>query len=89
MKIDHFFALSLGGDSLPEKKPHPIPLLHAMEHFNTNTENTLMVGDSSNDIKAAKAAGVKVVGLPYGYNHGEPIETSEPDMVVTNLSELI
>ncbi|WP_263078287.1 phosphoglycolate phosphatase [Endozoicomonas sp. Mp262] len=89
MKIDHFFELSIGGDSLAEKKPHPMPLLHVMKHCGATTENSLMVGDSSNDIKAAKAAGVKVIGLPYGYNHGQPIEASNPDLVVKTLSELI
>ena len=88
MGIKQFFELSIGGDSLTEKKPHPLPLQHAMKHFGCNQKNTLMVGDSSNDIKAAKAAGVKVIGLPYGYNHGEPIENANPDLVVSNLSDL-
>ncbi|WP_062267961.1 phosphoglycolate phosphatase [Endozoicomonas arenosclerae] len=89
MGIDHFFELSIGGDSLNEKKPHPMPLHHTMEHFGCNTQNSIMIGDSSNDVKAARAAGVKVVGLPYGYNHGEPIESSHPDSVVESLTDLL
>ena len=89
MNIDHFFQLSLGGDSLEEKKPHPMPLLHAMEHFGVSKSQSLMIGDSSNDIKAARAAEVMVVGLPYGYNHGEPIESANPDLVVPDLSHLM
>ena len=89
MKIDQYFELSLGGDSLDEKKPHPMPLLHAMKHFGTNTGNSLMIGDSSNDVKAARAAEVKVIGLPYGYNHGQPIETANPDRVVESLDKLL
>ncbi|MRI32299.1 phosphoglycolate phosphatase [Endozoicomonas sp. OPT23] len=89
MGIDQYFTLSLGGDSLDEKKPHPMPLLHAMKHFGTDTSNSLMIGDSSNDVKAANAANVKVVGLPYGYNHGQPIESANPDLVVQTLDQLI
>lgn len=89
MKIDHFFPLTIGGDTLAEKKPHPLPLLHAVKHFETTVACALMIGDSSNDIKAAKAAGIKVVGLPYGYNHGRPIEESHPDLVVAQLPELL
>ena len=50
---------------------------------------TLMVGDSRNDIQAARAAGISVVGLSYGYNHGEPIENSEPDWVLHRFDELV
>ena len=48
-----------------------------------------MVGDSRNDVDAAKAAGVVVVAVPYGYNHGEPISDCSPDRLVASLSELI
>ena len=47
-----------------------------------------MVGDSRNDIQAARAAGISVVGLSYGYNHGEPIEDSQPDWVLHRFDEL-
>ena len=89
MDIDAFFEISLGGDSLEEKKPHPMPLLHAIKQARASKETALMIGDSSNDIKAARAAGVQVIALPYGYNHGEPIETANPDMVVPTLDVLL
>ena len=89
MDIHQHFQLFIGGDSLPEKKPHPMPLLHVMDKFSVEKHQTLMIGDSSNDIKAARAAEVAVVALPYGYNHGEPVEKSEPDLVVDCLSSLI
>ena len=89
MEIDHFFEISLGGDSLDEKKPHPMPLLHAIDQAGACLETALMVGDSSNDIKAGRAAGVKVIALPYGYNHGEPIEASNPDLIVPTLDKLL
>ncbi len=89
MQIEHHFKLFLGGDSLDEKKPHPMPLLHAMKQCNASVADSIMIGDSSNDIKAARAAGVPVIGLPYGYNHGKPIELSQPDLVVPSLNYLL
>lgn len=89
MGIDHYFNLTLGGNSLSEKKPHPMPLLHALKAFDTPVDKALMIGDSINDIRAARAAGVRAVGLSYGYNHGEPIEYANPDLVVSSLSELL
>ena len=89
MNIHPYFQLFLGGDSLMEKKPHPLPLLHAMEKFGISQEESLMIGDSSNDVKAARAANVAVIALPYGYNHGEPIENANPDLVVETLDQLI
>lgn len=89
MGIGHYFELTIGGDSLIERKPHPMPLLHAMQSFATVPGQSLMIGDSVNDIRAARAAGVRVVGLPYGYNHGEPIEQANPDLVIPGLSALL
>ena len=48
----------------------------------------LMVGDSSNDVKAARAAGFAVACVPYGYNHGIDIKLSEPDLIIDNLKLL-
>jgi len=67
--FDHVF----GGDSFERKKPDPMPLLKTCEALGTRPEQTWMIGDSSNDAKAAHAAGCPVVLMSYGYNHGEPI----------------
>lgn len=83
------FDLLLGGDSLVHKKPHPDPLLHCLRHFGVKAEEALMVGDSRNDVEAARAAGVKVLAVPYGYNHGEPVADSRPDWLVESLSVLL
>lgn len=83
------FDLLLGGDSLAHKKPHPGPLQHCLKHFGVTATQALMVGDSRNDVEAARAAGVKVVALPWGYNHGEPIEAARPDWLVDSLEELL
>ena len=87
--IAEFFRYTLGGGCLPVKKPDPLPLQYLCEQFNVQPTETLMVGDSKNDIQAARAAGIPVVGLSYGYNHGEPIENSEPDWVLHRFDELV
>jgi phosphoglycolate phosphatase len=84
--IAHNFSLVLGGDSFAEKKPNPRGVLYCMERFQATQENTLYVGDSSTDVQTARNAGVAVWALPYGYNHGVPIEQSQPDRLITDLS---
>ena len=68
-----YFSLVFGGDSFERKKPDPLPLLRTCEALGTLPQETLMVGDSSNDAQAGHAAGCGVVLVTYGYNHGEPI----------------
>jgi len=88
LQIAHCFALTLGGDSLAQKKPHPAPLQHVAERLGTAPQRCLMVGDSRHDIIAGKAAGFRTLAVTYGYNHGEPIEHSNPDHIVDSLAEL-
>ena len=80
------FEIVVSGDTLPQKKPHPLPLLHAAKFFAVPVENLLMIGDSLNDTLAARAAGCPVFCVPYGYNHGEPVETLDTDAVIADLS---
>lgn len=92
--LEHFglapyFDLCLGGDSLARKKPDPLPLLHAAEYVGVSASACAMVGDSCHDIAAGKAAGFTTFGLPYGYNHGEPISDSHPDVLLDSLNDLI
>lgn len=82
------FSLLLGGDSLAHRKPHPAPLQHALAHYQLQASQALMVGDSSNDVEAAQAAGVACVALTYGYNHGIDIRHSKPDLVLDSLRQL-
>ena len=82
------FELVIAGDSLPRKKPDPLPLLHASQHFGVPPQAVLMVGDSVSDVKAARAAGCNVVCVSYGYNHGEDIREAGPDAVIDRLTEL-
>jgi phosphoglycolate phosphatase len=83
-----YFELVLSGDSLPKQKPDPLPLLHACQHFEITPEHGMLIGDSSNDVEAARAAGMPVICVPYGYNHGHDIRESHPDAVVDSLEAL-
>ena len=71
--FDHVF----GGDAFERKKPDPLPLRKTCEALGTAPQHTLMIGDSSNDAQAARAAGCEVLLVTYGYNHGHPIEEVE------------
>ena len=83
------FSIVMSGDSLPKKKPDPDQLLHAAETLDTTAEKTLMVGDSVNDLRAARAANMPILCVTYGYNHGNDIADSSPDMLVDSLAEMI
>lgn len=87
--IDQLFAETLGGQSLPAIKPHPAPLYYLCGKFGILPQELLFVGDSKNDILAAKAAGCPVVGLTYGYNYNIPITQSEPDWVFEEFNQLL
>ncbi len=82
------FAVLVGGDTLAERKPHPAPLLYAAQRLGEDPAAALMVGDSRNDVEAARRANMAVVCVPYGYNHGEDIRQASPDAVVEDLREL-
>lgn len=82
------FSIIVSGDTLPQKKPDPAPLLHAARFFGVDPARALMVGDSVSDVKAARAAGFQIVCMSYGYNHGEDIRKSHPDAVIDALTEI-
>jgi phosphoglycolate phosphatase len=82
------FDLVLSGDSLPRKKPDPLPLLHACEHFGVSPGEFLFVGDSPNDMAAARAAGCPVVCVPYGYTGGQDVRDLGADAIVSSISDL-
>ena len=79
------FEVIYGGDSLAHKKPHPLPMLTVCNDFNLQPEQVVAIGDSSNDSEAARAAGCRVLTGPYGYNHGQPVQTIDTDGIVESL----
>jgi phosphoglycolate phosphatase len=82
------FEIIVAGDTLPKKKPDPLPLLYAAENLGVAPSAALMVGDSQSDVKAARAAGFQIVCMSYGYNHGEDIRNYHPDAVIDSLTEI-
>ena len=86
--LDGFFSAVFGGDAFERKKPDPLPLLRTCEALGSLPARTLMVGDSSNDARAARAAGCPVVLVSYGYNHGEPVHAVDADGVVDRIDQL-
>ena len=87
--LDVYFEQVFGGDDFERKKPDPLPLLKTCEALGTAPARTLMIGDSSNDARAARAAGCPVVLVSYGYNHGEPIHGVDADGFVDALTDLV
>jgi len=82
-----YFELVYGGDSLPRKKPDPLPLQTVCRDFALDPAEVVAIGDSSNDAEAARAAGCRVLTVPYGYNHGKPVQEIHSDGIVETLLE--
>jgi phosphoglycolate phosphatase len=82
----HFLAV-LGGDSMASRKPSPEPVLRIMEMLGRSREETVMVGDSINDVAAGRDAGVMTVGCSFGY--GEPSELVDATFVIGSFSGLL
>ena len=88
-ELHGFFSQVFGGDSFAAKKPNALPVLKTCEALGTLPGQTLMVGDSSNDARAARAAGCPVVLVTYGYNHGVPIQQVNADGYVDTLGNVL
>ena len=86
--LSGFFELVIGGDTLAEKKPHPMPLLHAARHYGVSAGQTGMVGDSVTDMDAARNAGVAAVAVSYGYNGGIDLQAHGASHVIGELGQL-
>lgn len=87
LKLRDRFGMVLGGDALAHSKPHPEPIFHILDRFQGRPERTLMVGDSSIDVLAGKAAGTGTVGLTDGFCMPPEVENTSPDWLFRNLSE--
>jgi len=86
--IADFFEVVIGGDDAIAKKPSAEPLLLAATQLGVSAPHMLMVGDSVNDVRAARAAGSPVVVVPYGYNEGVPVQTLAADGIVDSLEAI-
>ncbi len=86
--MHHFEIIVAGGDTAAGK-PSPLPLQLALQRAGVDPAQALFVGDSSNDVQAARAAGVAVWTFNHGYNHGQPIVQAGPDAVIESFNELL
>ncbi|WP_425916238.1 phosphoglycolate phosphatase [Acinetobacter sp. TSRC1-2] len=87
--LSKYFVDVIGGDRFEERKPHPRQLLFCVDEYQLAKDQVLMLGDSSNDVEAARRAGVDCIVVSYGYNHGENIQDCQPQQVVDDLTELL
>jgi phosphoglycolate phosphatase len=78
----------VGGDTCARRKPDPQPLLFACDSLHVPPSESLMVGDSVNDVQAARAAGIPIVCVSYGYNEGRDPRTLECDLLLDSLAEI-
>ena len=85
--LAQYFRFSVSGDSLPEKKPHPLPLWHACERLGSSPGFNLHIGDSRHDAGCARAAGCPVFLVPYGYNEGDDVRNLDCDAIVESLEQ--
>lgn len=83
------FEVVIGGDSLAERKPHPLPLQEACRQLGAEPGEALMLGDSITDVDAARAAGIPVVCVRYGYHGEHAPDALGADALVDTLEELL
>ena len=89
LNLDSYFSIVIGGDTFPQRKPDPVALLYCCEKLTTPIERTLMIGDSETDVKSARNAGMEVLCVSYGYNHGGAVAATNPDGLIDDFRELI
>jgi phosphoglycolate phosphatase len=87
-RLRDYLDLVICGDTLAAKKPDPLPAVHCMQRFGVAPERTLLVGDSEIDVATARAAGIGVWAVPYGYNRGRPIAAAGADRVIDSIAEV-
>ena len=87
LQADHYFDAILGAESAAERKPSPAPILHLMRQFGVSPRETVMVGDSINDIRAGKSAGVLTIGCEFGY--GTDDELKDADGTISSLPQVV
>ncbi len=88
LDMDRFFEQLVGGNSLQERKPHPLPLTHTLQKLDTPPGLGVMVGDSETDARAARAAGCGLIMVTHGYNRGVPVATLSPDRSIDSFAQL-
>lgn len=86
--MSSMFDLVVGGDTLEVRKPNPLPILHTCDSLGVPVSQSLYIGDSPIDVEAAKAAGVPVFCVPYGYREGQAVSTLSCDGFIDTLADI-
>jgi 2-phosphoglycolate phosphatase len=89
LDLTHYFAATVAGDDLPQRKPDPTPLLHIARTLDTTANLMVMVGDGPQDIECARACGVRSVGVVFGMKTPAAMLAAKPDHVVTRFADLL
>lgn len=84
--LHRHFELVIGGDSLPQPKPHASVLRYVADTLGVARQAMAHVGDSAVDVMAARNAGVRAWAVPYGYNAGRPVAEAQPDLILPDLA---
>jgi phosphoglycolate phosphatase len=85
MQLAHRFRVIVSGDTVARGKPDPLPYLHACERLGVGPGDAIVIGDSENDVVAARAAGIRVLCVTYGYTEGRPVESLGADAIIPDL----
>jgi len=88
-RLDGYFELLIGGDTLAQKKPHAAVIEHVLQRLGGRAEQFAHIGDSRTDVETARNASVAAWAVPYGYNAGEPIAAAQPDVLFANLADIV
>jgi len=88
LDLEKFFRIVIGGDSLPRRKPDPLPLIECLRVAGVPPGEAIMIGDSDNDIAAARAAGMDSIAVTYGYSQGRDVNTLGATSVLESLADL-
>lgn len=89
IEAENLFDTIIGLDDVQHAKPHPEPLLLAMERLNSTPEETMMIGDNVHDILGGKNAGVRTAGVAWSAKGEKFIREQEPDFVLQHISDLL
>lgn len=89
LDLGRYFECIVGGDTLPERKPSAVPLLHVVQHFGLQPAQCLMVGDSATDLQTAAAAEMPMALVTYGYLRGFDPRSVPGVRVIDDMRELL
>jgi phosphoglycolate phosphatase len=87
-EISEYFDCIIGGDTVAERKPHPKPVIEALERLSGSPPNAVMIGDSENDINAGRRAGTRTCGVAYGFRTADELRKTSPDVIIDRFEQL-